>query len=686
MKHICTTSGALILVAMLAMSLGGCKQEPGRSSLRLTMQGGQEQNRSILPEDTPLEVSRYVVTGEGPQNSTFEVQTTNPSVEVEGLLMGVWNVTALGQNKQGLNLVSGSTTCTISSEPTNALIELNKLTGEGTMKINFTWDQDKITHPSIDLWVIDADGVSTKVNPTTNNYMNGSVSYSGSYPAGSYLIKSLLHSGNTVVAGSVEVVRIVGNKVTEGTIPLALDKYPEIPSTVTLVNKAGTPIVCSISGITSTVSALEEVHAKITVPPEQSSDELSVVWYLNGQEISSSTTCTFTPNTGTHRLDLIAQGALLASSGSASITFKAIVTGTPGKPMLVHSVADNTNGLKIGGKTRVAFLPDGKFLLASTHHETLQICRIVRDSFEVVRTYTQADGFNTTDITDMLVERSSGRVAIADNRHPGITLYQYNKDTCSLTKLFYRNNVTYQYSGTDVTFDGIDKLMLDPITGTLYNTVPGINMLPMTNFFATEASEFNMYTYYDWINNFDAIDGIVMSPFMDKVAWFNTEKSHLRTSIRTFMNVPFNSVRDYMHPEVPYLEGISSAQFISDTHLVVGGSKTLAVFQFSPTPTSSPNEWEQKEAWLSNQNNIGDMRGVVHLMTNSSMSLLYALCKESRNIKVFSIHPTTGSLTYLSTVSLGNFIPYKAEISPDKEDMIIISEISNELLLFKIPQ
>ena len=687
MKQVRTMTGLFVLMMILVISFAGCKEEPGRSSLHLTMQRNEEQNRSILPQDTPLEVSRYAVTGTGPQGSTFELQSTNPTMEVEGLLMGNWDIVAVGQNKNGVNLVSGSTTCSLTSEPTNALIELNSLVGTGTMNVQFSWDKTKISNPSIDLWVTDPEGIKTKVNPTTSNYINGSVYYSAAYPAGSYMLQGRLYSGTSAVAGCAEVVRIVGGKTTDGLISLDLDKYPEIPSSLTLINKVGTPIECSISGITTSVTALQEVTASVTIPASENSEGLGVLWFLDGEQISSSLDCSFTPSTGTHRLDLIAKGALKASSGSASISFKAIVAGTPGYPVLANTVADNTDGLKISGDTKMAFLPDGKILLASSIHNTLQICRIVRDSMEVIRTYTQAEGFNTVKITDILVDKNTNRVAIADNQNPGITLYQYSSTNASLTKLFSRDNVTYKYGSTETTFASISSLMLDPTTGILYNVIPETNRLSNSNLFATQASEFNMYNYNFWAGDPIKISGIAMSPFFNRAAWYSTEQNLLRISKRSTAGNILSYVRGYSSSDTPYLTGISAAEFISEIDLITGGTNALNRFQHYAN-SSAPDDdgWLQEEIWKSGENGIGEMQGIVQVFTDASKSLLYVLCKGSKNIKIFSIQSGTNALTYQSTVSLASFSPSKAAISPNKENMLVVSDINNQILIFSIPQ
>ncbi|MDY0287374.1 MAG: hypothetical protein RBR15_00955 [Sphaerochaeta sp.] len=686
MKQVKITAGILVLLMVLIMSFSGCKEETGRSSLRLTMQGLDTQDRSIVPKDTPLEVSRYAVTGNGPQGSTFEVQSTNPTIEVEGLLMGTWQITAVGQNSQGVNLVSGYTECSLTSEPTNALIELKTLVGTGTMNIQFSWDSTKISNPNIDLWVTDSDGIKSKVTPTTNNLINGSVFYSATYPAGSYMIQGRLYSGSTSVAGCAEVVRIVGGKATEGTINLDLDKYPEIPSSLTLINKLGTPIECSIQGITPTVAALEVVTAQVSVPESENNSDLGVSWFLDGVLISTTLECSFTPSTGNHRLDLIAKGALLASSGSASISFKAKVGGTPGIPVLAKTVTDNTDGLKISGNTKVAFLPDGKILLASTTHSTLQICRIVRDTLEVIRTYTQTDGFNTAQITDILVDKVSAKVAIADNLAPGITLYQYNAGNTSLTKLFSRDNLAFKDGGVERRFAKISTLMLDPKTGILHNAVPDDHILPKSNFMATKQSDFAINGYTHWLWETDPSSGMAISPSFDRAAWFSTTKNHLKVFTRNTADL-FSNHRAYTTPSTPYLTGISAVEFISDTSLLTGGTNALNRFVYTNLLEGTTMDgWEQEEVWLSGDSGIGEMQEIVHLYTNSSRSLLYVLCKGSKNIKVFSIARNTETLAYITTVSLADFIPSKAFISPDKENMLVVSDITNQILLFSIPQ
>ena len=363
------------LLCMISLMLGGCKEESNanRSTLRLSMEGRQSLDRMLSPQDTPLEVSRYTVEGTGPQGTTFSVMSNTPSVEVEGLLIGAWTIRAVGQNTHGVDLVDGQVEVTLTKEPTAAIIELDSLSGKGTMTVRLDWDATKITNPSLELWLTDAAGAKKAIVPTINNLAQGSVTYTGSYDAGSYLLQAKLYSGSIAVAGCVEVIRVVGNRTTEGSISLSLDKYADVPTSLTLINKLGVPVQCTIEGISASMSALTPATAELVALNERDSGTLDVTWYLDGQQISSSPTCTFTPSSGSHRLDVIAQGALLASSGSASISFTASVSGTAGVPIPVSEIADTVDGLHVGMDARAAFLPDGKILLASNQLMISQI-------------------------------------------------------------------------------------------------------------------------------------------------------------------------------------------------------------------------------------------------------------------------------------------------------------------------
>lgn len=671
------------LLLCLLLGLGGCKEESARTSLNLNLQEKSDTARSLLPKDTPLEVSRYVVEGSGPQDTTFSITSTTANVEIEGLLIGGWELRAVGQNSQGVDLVEGKATCTLSREPTNATIELNSLRGTGKMSVTLTWDRERISNPRLDLWITNAEGTKSAVQPTTNNSANGSVTYSADYPAGSYVIQAQLFSGTVPVAGCVEVVRVVGNITTEGSIPLSLDKYAAIPTSLTLVNKAGVPIECSIQGLHTTLPALQVANPQLVVPNVEAVEDLEVTWYLDGTEIATGFDCSFTPSSGSHRLDVIANGALLASSGSASFTFQAAVTGTSGVPVLVSEVSDTTNGLYVSGNTQVAFLPDGKVLLASSEHQTLQICRLVRDTLEVVRSYGPTSNFNTVGVTDLLVDKITNRVAIADSYNPSLALYQYDSANSSLTKLFVRDEVICERGETkEKTYTALDHLALDASTGYLYALAVGTSYLPISGLYATNQAQFDLQRFSWWMFAQKPHDGLAISPGGTHMAVTNATDGTLRLctkDVNGYLSANDRLFGTSIRP-TPYLGGVKEVAFLNDNHAVAATSNALSRFR------NRGLEWEQEEIWVSGENGITAMVGIQHLLTSPAGSFLYVLGSESKNITTFSVNAATGALTHLGSSNLGSFLPSEMALSPDKQSLVIVSDTGNSVLLCRIPQ
>ena len=103
-------------------------------------------------------------------------------------------------------------------------------------------------------------------------------------------------------------------------------------------------------------------------------------------------------------------------------------------------------------------------------------------------------------------------------------------------------------------------------------------------------------------------------------------------------------------------------------------------------PETGEDGWEQVETWISGADGIGEMQGIVQLFTDASRSLLYVLCEGSNNIKVFSIQQDSRALMYQQTIALEGFTPSKAVISPDKLNMLVVSDTNNQLMIFSIPQ
>ncbi len=663
-------------IGLLCLMMAGCKEESAaRSTLQLRMVSNEANSRSLLPVDTPLEVSRYAVEGEGPQGTTFSVMSTTQNLEVEGLLIGNWTITAVGQNSGGVDLVTGQATVNLTPDPSPVTIELDSLAGKGLMSIQLMWNAAHVSAPSLTVTLTDEANNTQTLSPTTNNMEKGSVTFTGHYNAGSYLLNAQLFSGNAPVAGCAEVVRIVGNRTTEGAITLQLDKYANVPSDLTLVNHLGVPVECTISGISDTVNALQPLTATLTT---SDASQISVDWYLDGVLVGSDMACTFTPATGTHRLDVIAKGALLASSGSASISFTAAVSGESGVPILVNTVPDNTGGMHIGIDAHAAFLSDGKILLASNQAQTIQVCRVVRDTLEVVHTYTTADGFTTSGITDILVDHASNRVVIADSLTPGLTFYEYNITNSSLVKLFNRNN-TYGYAVPgDLTFPYLTDLALVRSTGILYGLHPAKDHVVETNFYVnTQKDLYTGYFYQKFPNYSHPYTGVAFSASGKSSALTQKESSLLRIFRKNTLEAPFTNPVEFKAGTAPYLDNVSEIQFLNDNNLIYATDNDVGRFTYTGTT------WEQWEIYSSEADGIGSMDGIVQLLPGFDATKLYVLTPTT--LLTFGCPSPSYALTHVNTSSLGAFQATRMDVSPKKDMLVVTSDSTSSLLLFRIP-
>ena len=198
-------------------------------------------------------------------------------------------------------------------------------------------------------------------------------------PAGSYIVHAILYDKGLKAAGYTEAVRIVDNKTTSGTLSFNVDSLPAVVGQLTLENKAGTPIVCTVQNLASGDQiAAQEDHTVSLDTSSFSSSDVSVSWYLDGSAVGTGTQVTICPTPGEHRLDVIASTRMLGATGSASISFQAALLGEPGVPVLASTIQGDAD-LKIGGRNTLEFLSDGNVLLTSDATRTATICAIQRN-------------------------------------------------------------------------------------------------------------------------------------------------------------------------------------------------------------------------------------------------------------------------------------------------------------------
>lgn len=402
----------VVLILFALISLIACEAQSHTADMRITLE--KEVSRTYAPNDVNLTITNYQITCTGPDNQQHDYNTSRNTFVLEGLPVGQWNITAEGRNAEGLSLVRGTTTFDLNPTNTNATVVLNELIGTGDISLTYTWDSSLIKSPRL---VVTVKGTDNSVNKTSEpTPASGSAVLTLSQqPAGSYTVNAALYDGTVLVAGAVDAVRVIGSKTTTGTISLNLDEAPSVAGHLTLENKVGTPVDCIISGISNgeVVTAQREMTLSLDTQ-SINIDDVNVEWYLDGSLISSTSSATIKPAPGKHRLDIIAKTKMLGSTGSTQINFEAAVLGAPGQPILAGEISNGA--IKIGGRTNVDFLPDGKVLVVSDTTKTASICSIIRNtlvldnSVQLSKAIKKVKVLNTGNIVTMISDTDNSAI------------------------------------------------------------------------------------------------------------------------------------------------------------------------------------------------------------------------------------------------------------------------------------
>lgn len=404
-----------------------CSENPGTTTMKLILSTSSEEgSRTLLPSDsTLLDVSRYTITGVGPNGKTFTRSTDNASVEIEGLTIGEWTVTAKGLNREGTELVSGSHTFTLTATAVPQTIVLDTLVGTGSFSMVLDWSLCDVASPSMDVYLtgpeMDSDEVSLAV---TLNAEAKTATVSETLSAGSYKIRVILKDGSQQVAGLVEAVRIANGTMTSGSHTFHFNELG--PSTLTYFRDAtGTPIKGQLSvagNPESFLSGNDYTYVfSFSEPAKVNADGLTIDWYYDGNLLSSESSLDGSGSSlvvnvqnGVHRVDAVVYNKLLGSTGSASYTFTVVPDGKVGEMTLVN---ENAGAMitTLDARTIISPLPGNMFLVTTPNCAKMYVCSISSGALQILKTY---DGTNfpwLSDTKHVFSDPSMNVVVATDN-------------------------------------------------------------------------------------------------------------------------------------------------------------------------------------------------------------------------------------------------------------------------------
>lgn len=422
---------AFVLIALLA----SCSENPGTTTMRLHLALGAESNaRTLSPNDSSLlDVSKYTITGTGPNGKTFTTSSASDSVTIEGLTIGQWTVIAKGLNNANTEIVSGALTFTLTSTPIPQTIILDTLIGTGSFSFSVDWTACDVSSPSVVAYLKGPDMNQKEVSlPVTLNKDSKTAYVSESLAAGSYLLRVLLYDGSVQVAGLVEAVRISNGTESNGTLSFL---FNELGAQVVMHIKDATGI--PIKGVLSMADSPSEFVAQteytcnfaFSSPENVQSDGLTIEWYYDGALQSDSprsldntgSSFSITPSVGAHRIDAVVYNTKLGSTGSASYSFNVIPNGQNGELLLLNENAHGT--LSVDEKTLVAALPNDRFVVISPTVGEMYVCSVSASAktLNVEKTYSASDssGFYWISATKHLFSDQKMDYLIATDNYQG---------------------------------------------------------------------------------------------------------------------------------------------------------------------------------------------------------------------------------------------------------------------------
>ncbi|WP_422481044.1 hypothetical protein [Pleomorphochaeta sp. DL1XJH-081] len=454
------------LVILATILLAGCEESSNTTTLKLRFLPVEARSSStrdpVSPDGQGLSITSYIITGRGPNDKSFTITTSSAQAEINGLVIGTWQIDVVGMNQQETILATGSASHHLTTKDNAVEVFLDEYEGEGAVAIDFTWGDPEFTSISLDLELRPQGGEQFDVyEGKTIDTANASARYEAVLQTGSYDLIFTLYSANIKIGGGVVALRILDGMTSSRTISIIVDKVTPEATGLQIISRVADPVVGEIQGISNEILPNEMVTARFVHSGGGGSTPLCVDWYLDGSNIATGETAEFSTFTGPHRLDVVAQTDSLGSVGSETFPFRATVDPLRGVPRTVEIIVDGETDMFntpywLTGVTDTAFLRDGSLLIASS--QGLQVCQIEKDQLIV------KESFIASDISDIAVDTLDDIICTTARSTGKVEFFQYNPAEYSLSKIASLKPT----SGTYVWTEDITNVVLDTIANRFY--------------------------------------------------------------------------------------------------------------------------------------------------------------------------------------------------------------------------
>ena len=314
------------LIFLLTMS---CRNSVEGGRTRLSIHIEQESSRTIMPSQTLMEIRKYSVSGTGPDGSSFgPLLSTDSNLSVADLIPGLWTITAKALNAENNELASGSGQCNISAGDNEATIVLDTIAGNGTLELDFRWNDDISDDDQLRISIVIEASDGTIVSRNRDVYTSdGHASVVLALKAGCHVLSvQVSDSHGKLGVGATDAVRIVSNTRSTGVVELQTSK-PVIHSgtTISIENEVGNPMNFYIDYYPKSPSKGQKVTLRAcssSLPDDIDAEDLSFQWYKDGVLLRNADGFNYavTAEQGVHRYDVIVNSRKEGTMCGASLT------------------------------------------------------------------------------------------------------------------------------------------------------------------------------------------------------------------------------------------------------------------------------------------------------------------------------------------------------------------------------
>ncbi len=327
-------SAAVLLTA--ALTIAACDQAlqvevPGSAdsdtgSLRVAI--GSVEGLSLVP-DISMDIAYYEISGDGPTQQSFNLETGDSPVVVHELRVGAWSLTVDAYNETDDRIGTGTVAVTVEAGVVRGVsVTVRPLTGPGTLELEVSWLEELVTTPEVSGRLIAPDRSERVLS--FEAVTEGSAEFADDgIDAGYYTLALQLRDDESVVAGAVQSVRIAEGARTHGSYSFTeIDETGSGGVDIVITPELDDPLVVSIQGGATSLTAGDAMSVRAETE-NAGGQEVFYSWYLNGDLAANGRTAEIGAelNTGTYRLDLIAFTSDGRRSGSAAHSFTVLNGG-----------------------------------------------------------------------------------------------------------------------------------------------------------------------------------------------------------------------------------------------------------------------------------------------------------------------------------------------------------------------